>query len=474
MNNPLGAPFSRRTAVLGLAGAGISALLLDASPSAARASGAGTTARAVASGSATRSRTFFVDATGADSATGLGETAAWRTPDRVNQAIASGEVVRGDHVLFKRGAAFYGILRPGPSTGTGDPLVFGAWGEGSKPIITTYKYVDDPSGWRPVGPDLWALDISARAAGQTHNGFVSSWSTEVGFLKVDGKIRGDRRTTVAALEREWQFCSLGSVVTVRSIGNPSAAGRTVWLAVAEPIALGESGVSYEGLDLRGTGRNAVQASSARAVAGLVVRDCTVSEVGGGMLSTSRYGNGVQIWSGARDVLVERCDISDCWDVAMTAQGTMTAASPPWRNVVFQDNVADRCMQSFEYWSTGTPTSANAGADVTFRRNTCSRAGSSWSATLRQDRLGKGTHLLFYRDDARTKVTVTSNRFEGALNNYMYASPVIPADLRSTENQINLAAKTKMQFGSPEGPFEFRAWRDRTGQELYSEVGLYVG
>src|SRR3546814_18765098 len=76
--------------------------------------------------------TYYVDAeTGADRNTGIVETEAWRTIERVNAA----RLDPGDRVLFRRGQAFGGELVPPASGRPGSPLLFGAYGAGARPII---------------------------------------------------------------------------------------------------------------------------------------------------------------------------------------------------------------------------------------------------------------------------------------------------------------------------------------------------
>lgn len=409
------------------------------------------------------STTYFVDpAAGDDADDGTVPTRPWASMARVNAALTASTIAPGSTVRLRRGRRHPGVIRPG----TVGALRFESWGdEPEPPVVTAYKYVQAAACWTRAGDGLWSVDISAANVGRTHHGYVSSWTTEVGFLKVGSTLHGDRKTDPSALVRDWQFTSRGSVVTVRCATNPSAGGRRVWLAVADPIVEVRSGLSVRDLAVVGTGRNAVQTTSASRTDGAVVRDCIIGEAGGALASdgVSRMGNGVQVWSGASGVLVSGNTIVDCWDAAMTIQGPGVATGVSWSNVEFNGNSVERTMQTFEYWSTGGTESAGS-STCSVRGNRAHDAGSSWSAAVRPDRAGKGSHLLFYADGVRPRLAVRGNDFSGAAHAYLYAHDGVPAGLTSDENTIALADSVRLQWQRSERLPEHRAWSAATGLE----------
>jgi len=100
--------------------------------------------------------TYYVDATnGNDFNNGLSPETAWKTISKVN----SMDFKPGDTILFKRGEIWREQLIV-PSSGTeGNPITFGAYGEGEKPKITGADIV---TNWE--GPDeygVWKISGSA-------------------------------------------------------------------------------------------------------------------------------------------------------------------------------------------------------------------------------------------------------------------------------------------------------------------------
>ena len=88
---------------------------------------------------------------------------------------------------------------------------------------------------------------------------------------------------------------------------------------------------------------------------LVIRDCDVSWIGGGHQTTLpdgtpvRFGNGIEFWENAHDILVEGCRIWEIYDAALTNQGSRDNAK---LNITYRDNVIWNSEYSFEFWNRG--------------------------------------------------------------------------------------------------------------------------
>lgn len=93
--------------------------------------------------------TYYVSITGNDSNSGLTEVIPWKTINKVN---SFGGFNPGDSILFKRGDTFYGKLVVGQSGTAGNPIIFGSYGFGDKPVITGFTTV---STWTDLGFNVW-------------------------------------------------------------------------------------------------------------------------------------------------------------------------------------------------------------------------------------------------------------------------------------------------------------------------------
>ena len=99
---------------------------------------------------------YFSSTNGDDSRTSTqaqNPSTPWKTISKLNSFMSS--LNPDDNVYFKSGDTFYGAIsfsKSGSSSGT---IFFGAYGTGSKPIITG---LNDASGWKSIGTNLWESD----------------------------------------------------------------------------------------------------------------------------------------------------------------------------------------------------------------------------------------------------------------------------------------------------------------------------
>lgn len=101
---------------------------------------------------AERPLTYYVDSiTGADRNSGLSPEVPWRSLNRVNRA----DLKPGDKVCFRRGCQWRGSLRPRGGA-EGAPVVYMAYGEGTKPLLLGSVSKNRVSDWERQGENLWA------------------------------------------------------------------------------------------------------------------------------------------------------------------------------------------------------------------------------------------------------------------------------------------------------------------------------
>lgn len=86
-----------------------------------------------------QSHTYYIDASGNDANSGSSPSAAWRTVNKLN-AVAFHP---GDQILFKRGGIYWGSINIRQSGEAGRPIVIGAYGSGSRPVITGFTTLNN-------------------------------------------------------------------------------------------------------------------------------------------------------------------------------------------------------------------------------------------------------------------------------------------------------------------------------------------
>lgn len=149
---------------------------------------------------------------------------------------------------------------------------------------------------------------------------------------------------------------------------------------------------------------------------IVIRQCDVAWIGGGLQFISpdgrpvRFGNGIEFWSNAHDNLVEACRIWEIYDAGVTNQGDNNNTQA---DITYRDNVIWNCEFSFEFWN-GKKSQKDAAQrsqsrHIRFENNTCLDAGYGWGHAQRPN--PNGRHLMFYHNAAETSdVVVRDNIF----------------------------------------------------------------
>ena len=96
---------------------------------------------------------YHVDATnGQDSNSGLSEITAWKTIAKVNVS----HFTPGDQILFKRGKVWREQLTLPSSGALGNPILIGAYGNGTPPVINgSDQVIGNQSDWTFQGYNVW-------------------------------------------------------------------------------------------------------------------------------------------------------------------------------------------------------------------------------------------------------------------------------------------------------------------------------
>ena len=92
--------------------------------------------------------TYYVSSAGNDSNNGRSTASPFRSIDRVNNLTLQA----GDSVLFRRGDTLRGAMSIRQSGSADKPIVFEAYGTGSKPVLAGSESV---SNWTSIGGNVW-------------------------------------------------------------------------------------------------------------------------------------------------------------------------------------------------------------------------------------------------------------------------------------------------------------------------------
>jgi hypothetical protein len=225
-------------------------------------------------------------------------------------------------------------------------------------------------------------------------------------------------------------------------------------------------ITYIDLDLRYGGAHGIGGDS---TSHITIRSIDVSCMGGGYLygfDTTRYGNGVEFFNAANNNIVEKCRFSQIYDVAMTSQG-----DKPWHqvyNLIFRNNIIDKCEQSFELWLRGEGSSIR---NVYFENNTSTNAGYGILHPQRPDT--NGTFLLFWGfsgDVGVSDIYIRNNIFSNARNWGIYwynRDDISRVTIDNNCWQVGSAPVAKIRNKTSDAYLRIEDYKKQTRQDQHS-------
>jgi len=242
---------------------------------------------------------YYVDATsGSDSNSGRSTSSAWRTIDKVNNyAFAP-----GDRILFKRGNVWREQLKATSSGYSGNPITYGAYGSGNRPVILGSVSKNSTSDWNRETGNLWYT---------TNNNPI--WRCI--FNRESNYSRRETKKADLNAQGEIWWDSSNSRLYLYSTSNPASYyGGSVECAQLINVihANGKSHLRFENLDVRYTSASAFNFASFEDI---TVISCTIKYTGETYSGSDNKGE----WSGAgiytyngNNLTAKNNDISFVW------------------------------------------------------------------------------------------------------------------------------------------------------------------
>ncbi len=330
---------------------------------------------------------YYVSNSGSDDNDGLSKRSAWKSLEKVS-AFA---LCPGDAVLFCRGDLFRGSVK------AHEGVTYGAYGEGEKPKFYGWdRALDDPDLWIEVDADahIWKWGERIPDAGTLVFGDDEEWSRKLIPSYINGRFvcRYDERKAFVMrdemsedLDLYWHYeerltdvgtegdnalvpfvdpQSLGELYLRCDRGNPAKVfGKIEALTHRAVFNVGKNnGVTIDNVCIKYVGHHAICAGGN--VKGLHVTNCEIGWIGGtiqhyygtdpnypegGRGTVTRFGNGIEIYGGCEDYLVQNCYIYQSYDAGVTHQISTRGKKTVMEGVRYLDNVIERCVYAIEYF-----------------------------------------------------------------------------------------------------------------------------
>lgn len=326
------------------------------------------------------------------------------------------EFKRGNTYLLKRGEVFN--FKIGKSNVKGNinrgKIVIDAYGVGEKPILSLYKDIVLKS-CENYRNNIWKVNLSDS---NNFSGFYDSKaSNDVGFLKIDDLIYGFKFDNLDSLRSNGDFYSNGDNIYIYYNYEKFKELKSIKVACDNVIIDLSDDMEINNIQLTGCGGHGIRGEN---INNVKIKGVDVFEIGGAYLKgfkdgKSRYGNGIELWNGAVNCLIEKCLVYDIYDVAYTMQGNGKGI---FKDVIFKYNKALNNEQSFEFWVQGW----NSGfIKCKVYKNVFERAGFGWSHYCRPDK-NVAVHILNYHWEVNASdLNFKKNIFRYAKSGYLYCS-----------------------------------------------------
>jgi len=341
-------------------------------------------------------RKYYVASDGEDTADGLTPASAWRSLSRVNDAALG----FADTVCFHSGDIFRGHLEP-QSGRMEMPIVYTSYGVGPKPVIEPSYDASTESDWIKVGRKLWKCE--KESGNEFGNVIFNHGEKGCGWKE-------DKLEQLG--KKDLHFCWVRDEMAVYMVSGRNPAKRFKSIELAEKKHVVDEAnchdVVYDGLWLRYGAAHGIGGSD---VKNITIRNCDICWIGGSTLYLDdegrgvRYGNGIEFWSSAQDILVENCRVWECWDAGLTNQSNVDGVIQ--KNILWRGNEIWNCEYSYEYWQQGEGARTE---NIVFENNVCRDAGYGWGHKRRWN--PNAAHLMFYDTTAETDgFIVAGNSFK---------------------------------------------------------------
>ena len=344
---------------------------------------------------------YYVSNDGNDDNDGKSPETAWASIAKVN---ASNSIIKsGDVVYFNRGDMFRGHL----ATVAG--VTYSAYGEGAKPIIAG-------SPENGAGEENWSLlegttniwvyknkivDVGGIVVNKGANDYLLEKTVPAFLDNSTGTYYKNNDKTEAFDPKsdipENQFFNnqgskdftkvKGDLYLRCDEGNPGKVYNSIEFLHGEAAVItARSNVSIDNLAVMYGGRHGIGAGT---VNNLIITNCEIGWIGGGihimnnignnMYSPTRYGNGVEVYGGCDNFIIDNCYVYQCFDAGITNQYQKGGAEAiVEKNVTFSNNLIEYCCYNIEYFMGVADTSVTRLLqNVLYENNILRMAGFGW-------------------------------------------------------------------------------------------------
>ena len=380
------------------------------------------------------------------------------------------ELRPGDKVLFRRGTVMRERLET-VSGEKGNPVVYGAYGEGEAPRFLGSVDLGGAGNWEMASPNIWRCvnRPETEACNFIFDGGISCGTLRWSPGELSGQ--GDFFDECYGFSSKKLPCTGG--LYLWSEKNPADAYGRIECAVfgGRNLADARHDIRIENLSFEMSGVHGVSGKGIRTE----LFGCRFRFIGGCVWSAERqirFGNAVEFWNLCEDTSVENCIVDEIYDSCVTHQGGVDCL--PARHVRISRNLFSRYGMAAYECRDRLP------VDTEFSLNLCENAGcgfSSLGATVpRNSEIypePMGHHIFIWRIEKATQdgeLRIFRNVFADAPQGAAVYSSIAPEAEAQIYMSENLYRMEKREFYCRMGGRNYDGFEDywkHTGKDADS-------
>lgn len=370
----------------------------------------------------------------------------------------------GDSILFRCGSFYRSALE------TADGVLYGKWGDGDMPIFCGSVDASSPEDWERVADRTWKYtkDNIGKVGSIVFPDGYGTFCWESDDLRNQSDF-WDSRQIDENKPQEYD----GYKLLLYSEENPAKRYSHIEICHYGKRVLGyiKSGVTFDGIKFINSGVHGLAGQGK----GVVIRNCVFENIGGVMFYKNkkvRFGNAVEFWQYAEDVLIENCSFRQVYDSCITHQGDRVAVKPA-KNFICRNNTFDSYgMAAFEYRD-------RLPIDSEFTDNICKNAGCGFA--MQGEELPRfseiypepmGHHIFLWRIEGATNggnLIIERNQFGNAPVGaaiYSRISPEAEAQMQLNNNVYEKNEALLIYFGGKHYT-SLEEYKKETGKDINS-------
>ncbi|MCI8387143.1 MAG: right-handed parallel beta-helix repeat-containing protein [Clostridiales bacterium] len=333
---------------------------------------------------------YYISPDGSDTDDGHSPDSAWKTL----AALAEHKIEPGSEVLFERG----GVWRGSFTASAG--VTYSAYGDGDKPRIYGSPFDGAKVGeWVEVAPTIYRYSEKfcddcgciVMDGGAAHGlKLVVNYENEIavdnitkapfnGYIDLTTDLQFWHDLGEAAINDP----DGGYIYLCSKEGHPAERFNEIeFLPRKNVIQIGGEGVTIDNLTIMYGGAHGIGSGTTK---DLVVTNCVLGWIGGSLQyyrngRPVRYGNGIEIYGGCDNYVIDHCYVYQIYDAGITHQLSSGGDGDCTMNHVrYTNNLIEYCTYSIEYFL-GKPDRESAVrwmSDIDMRNNILRLTGYGW-------------------------------------------------------------------------------------------------